>query len=130
EASLLERLFGGLQDGASLYPASAIVPHGVSQAKLQQLDQDEMRLSQQNAAAVAMRSLGPKVPVVASGALVSAVEKGLPADGQLAAHDVIVAVDGVRVRSPEDVSRVMRGKSPGPHGSFSVRRAGRTRTVA
>jgi PDZ domain-containing protein len=130
KASLLERFFGGLHDGASLYPASAIVPQGVSDSKVQQLDEDEMRLSQQTAAAVALRTLGPKVPIVSSGALVAAIEKGLPADGQLARHDVIVAVDGMRVRSPADVSRLMRGKVPGPRVVFTYRRAGRTRTVA
>src|SRR5438874_4713097 len=45
KASLLERLFGSFQDGASVYPASQVVPPGVSDAKLQQLDQGEMRLS-------------------------------------------------------------------------------------
>jgi PDZ domain-containing protein len=130
KASLLERLFGGLHDGAALYPASAIVPRGVSDAKLQQLDQAEMRLSQQNAAAVAMDTLGKKVPAVAAGALVASVEHGLPADGHLAPRDVIVAVDGVRVRSPADVSRVMRGKVPGTRVVFTYRRAGRTRTIA
>ena len=130
KASLLERIFGGLHDGASLYPASAVVPHGVSESKVEQLDQDEMRLSQQNAAAVAVQSLGAKVPRPASGALVAAIEKGFPAAGHLARHDVIVAVDGVPVRSPADVSRVMRDKSPGTRVAFTFRRAGRLNTVA
>jgi Lon-like protease len=130
KASLLERLLGGLHSGASLYPASAIVPRGVSESKLNQLDQDEMRLSQQNAAAVAVQTLGPKVPRRAAGALVAVVEKGLPAAGHLAPHDVILAVDGVAVRSPADVSRVMHGKPPGTRVTFTYRRTGQQRTVA
>ena len=129
KASLLERLFGGLHDGASLYPASAIVPHGVSETKQQQLDQDEMRLSQQNAAAVAFDALGSKVPSSVSGALIASIEKGFPAQGHLRRGDVIVAVDGSRVRSPEDVSRTMRAKSPGTRVTFAIHRGGKTSAV-
>jgi Lon-like protease len=130
KASLLERLFGGLHDGAALYPASQVVPHGFSDAKVQQLDQDEMRLSQQNAAAVALRTLGAKVPRKASGARVAAVEKGYPADGRLRRGDVVTAVDGTRVRSPAGVTQAMRGRAPGTRVVFTVRRGGGTRTIA
>jgi len=130
KASLLERLFGGLHDGAALYPASAVVPAGLNEGKQRQLEQSEMRLSQQNAAAVAVRTLGPKVPPVATGARVFSVEQGLPAAGNLAPRDVILAVDGARVRSPEDVSRLMRGKPVGTEVRFTIRRGGETRTVA
>lgn len=129
KASLLERLFGGLHDGASLYPASQVVPKGLNESKQRQLDLDEMRLSQQTAAAVAMRTLGSKVPLRAAGAQVFSVERGKPASGHLEAQDVIVAVDGVPVRSPEDVSNAMRGKPVGTLVQFTVRRDGKTRTV-
>ena len=129
KASLLERLFGGLHDGASLYPASQVIPKGLSESKQHQLDLDEMRLSQQTAAAVAMGSVGSKVPFSAAGARVFSVDKGKPAAGHLQPRDVIVAVDGVPVRSPADVSRVMRGKPIGSLVEFSVHRDGKTRTV-
>jgi PDZ domain-containing protein len=130
KASLLERLLGGLHDGAALYPASAVVPPGVNEGRQQQLEQSEMRLSQQNAAAVAVRTLGPQVPPIAAGARVFSVEKGLPAAGHLAPRDVIVAVDGTPVRSPEDVSRLMRGKPVGTEVRFTIRRGREPRTVA
>jgi PDZ domain-containing protein len=130
KASLLERLFGGLHDGAALVPASQVVPHGVSDTKAAQLDQDEMRLSQQNAAAVALSTLGPKVPPKAAGARVAEVEKGFPADGHLRRGDVIVAVDGKTVRSPADVTQVMAGRRLGSRVVFATRRNGHTRTVA
>jgi Lon-like protease len=129
KASLLERLFGGLHDGASLYPASQVVPKGLNESKQRQLDLDEMRLSQQTAAAVAMRTLGSKVPLRAAGAQVFSVERGKPASGHLRPQDVIVAIDGVPVRSPEDVSRAMRGKPVGTLVEFTVRQNGKTRTV-
>jgi PDZ domain-containing protein len=89
-----------------------------------------MRLSQQNAAAVAMRTLGQKVPRTAAGARVYSVEQGMPAAGHLRPHDVIVALDGTTVRSPDDVSRLMRGRPIGSRVVFTVRRSGATRTVA
>src|SRR5213083_927537 len=95
KASLLERLFGGLRDGAAIHPASDVIPQGVNEGKERELERSEMRLSQQNAAAVAMRTLGPNLPQRAAGARVYSVEKGLPADGHLLPRDVIVAVDGV-----------------------------------
>jgi Lon-like protease len=130
KASLLERLFGGLRDGATLHPASEIVPQGLNEGKERELERSEMRLSQQNAAAVAMRTLGPDLPPRASGARVYAVEKGLPAAGHLVPRDVIVAVDGAAVRSPEDVSRLMRGKPIGTRVVFTVHRGRATREVA
>src|SRR4051812_11361973 len=110
KASLLERLFGGLENGATLYPASDVVPHGLNDAQNRRLGQDEMQVSQQAAAAAALQSLGGKVPSKASGAVVVEVEKGLPAAGHLKVRDVIDAVDGVPVRTAVDVSKVMAGK--------------------
>lgn len=130
KASLLERLFGGLHDGAALYPASDIVPHGLNEAKQRQLDLNEMRLSQQTAAAVAVRTLGTTVPRVAAGARIFSVERHKPAAGHLRPGDVIVEVDGARVRSPEDVSRAMQGKRVGALVTFTVRRAGATAKAA
>jgi PDZ domain-containing protein len=130
KASLLERLFGGFHDGATLYPASQVVPQGLNEAKQRQLDLSEMRLSQQNAAAVAIRTLGKTVPRVATGARIFSVERGMPAAGRLRAGDVIVEVDGARVRSPGDVTRVMHGKAVGTLVRFTVRRGGAADTVA
>jgi PDZ domain-containing protein len=129
KASLLERLFGGLHDGASLYPASQVIPKGLNESKQRQLDLDEMRLSQQTAAAVAMHTLGPKVPALAAGARVFSVEKGRPAAGQLLPGDVIVALDGAPVRSPADVSKAMQSRPIGTLVEFTVHRNGKTRTV-
>jgi PDZ domain-containing protein len=130
KASLLERIFGGLRDGASLHPASEVVPQGLNEGKERELERSEMRLSQQNAAAVAMRSLGPNLPQTATGARVYAVEKGFPASGHLQPRDVIIAVDGVAVSSPDDVSRLMRGKPVGTRVLFTIHRAGETRKMA
>jgi PDZ domain-containing protein len=130
KASILEKLFGGLHDGASLYPASEILGPGVTSAQQRSIDAAEMKTSQNIAAAVALRTLGRKVSTVAAGALIYGVEPGLPAAGHLQATDVIVAIDGTRVGAPADVTKVMKAKPPGTLISFTIRRGHGTKTIA
>jgi PDZ domain-containing protein len=129
KASLLEQLLGGLHDGADLQSPSAVVPPGVTDAQRRQLDLREMRQSQLIAAAVALRSAGFKVSAVPTGALVSDLVRGLPAVGKLAPTDVIVAVDGKRVRSPAEVTALMHRKHVGETVSFTVERGRATKVV-
>lgn len=130
KATLLERLFGGLHEGADLYPASAIVPPGVNDAQRQQVDLAEMRRSQQIAGAVALRALGRKVVARPTGALVEFVEAGFPAVGKLRPTDVIVAVQGTRVRTLQEVAKQTRKLKIGDVIRFSVRRGKSTVVVA
>jgi PDZ domain-containing protein len=130
KATLLEQLFGGLHSGADLYPADEVVPPGVSSAAEEQVNATEMRTSQEIAAAVALRSLGKKVTTSEDGALVSDVEPGFPAAHGLRPTDVIVAVDGKPVRSPDDVSKIMRGAPVGSSFRFTVQRSGKRVPVA
>jgi PDZ domain-containing protein len=123
KASILERLLGGLHEGADLRTPQQVVPPGVNETQRRQLDLREMRRSQQVAAAVALRALGRKVVARQIGALVAAVEAGRPAVGKLRPTDVIVAIRGKRVRSPLDVFRAMRGRKPGDVVRFTVRRS-------
>ena len=55
---MLEKVFGGLHDGADLVPASDVNPPGVNDAQRRKLELREMRRSQQVAAAVALRAAG------------------------------------------------------------------------
>ena len=130
KASLLEKLLGGLHDGASLYPTAEILGPGVTPAEQASIDAQEMRTSQNVAAAVALRTLGRKVTTIAAGALISGVEPGFPAAGHLQPTDVIIAINGKRIRVPDDVSKVMAGKPPGTRLSFTVQRGRGTKTVA
>jgi Lon-like protease len=107
KATLLERLFGGLHNGADLYPASAINPPGVGDAQRQRIDFQDMRLSQQIAAAVALKAAGKPVTLRPTGARVQQIELGTPAAGKLEPDDVLTSVDGTRVRSVGDVKVAM-----------------------
>jgi len=123
KATILEKLFGGLHDGAQLFPASAVNPPGVGDTQRRQIDLQDMRHSQQVAAAVALRAAGKNVVMRATGALVGGVEGGKPAAGKIQPDDVIVAVDGTRVRTPRDVYNAMKRHKIGDTVAFTLRRA-------
>jgi len=126
KATWLERLFGGLHEGADLYPASAVNPPGTNDQERQAIDAQDMQRSQQVAAAVALRALGRKVTIRQTGVLVDAVGDGEPAVGRLLPDDVITAVDGKRVTSPTGVFAAMKKLHPGDFVRFTVHRSKRT----
>jgi PDZ domain-containing protein len=126
KATWLERLFPGIHDGADLYPASAIDPPGVNDQLRRRLDLQDMRLSQQVAAAVALKAAGRKVVLRPTGARITFVGKGLPAFGKLEPGDVIVAVDGKPVHALRDVFARMATHRVGDVVAFTVRRGKQT----
>jgi len=126
KATMLERIFGGLHKGADLYPASAVDPPGVNDAQRQAIDLQDMRQSQQVAAAVALKAAGRKVVLTPIGAQIADVVAGEPAVGKLEPDDVIVAIDGRRVRTPADVYGDMSVHKPGDVVRFTIRREAHT----
>lgn len=129
KATILERLFGGLHDGADLYPASAVNPPGVGDAQRRRIDIQDMERSQQIAAAVALKAAGEKVTLRPTGARVDLIEPGKPAVGKLEPDDVLTAVDGARVRTPSDVFVAMKKHAIGELVRFTLRRGTTTRVV-
>ena len=129
KATILEKLFGGLHDGADLFPASAVDPPGVGETQRRRIDLQDMRHSQQVAAAVALRAAGKKVVMRPTGARVGGIEAGKPAAGKLEPDDVIVAIDGKRVKTPRDVSDAMKKHAIGDKVTFTVVRGKQTVSV-
>lgn len=113
KASLLERLFPGLRDGADLVPADQVVPPGGTDKQRRKLDLQEMSRSQQIASAVALRALGKKVVANPTGALIDAVDPKAPAARRVHPGDRIVAVDGSPVRTPSDLRRLVEHRGVG-----------------
>ncbi len=124
KASLLERVFPQLHDGASLVPAKQVNPIGVSESQRLQQSRNEMSQSQKVAAAVALRYLGYKVDVKTNGVEVTAVYPDAPADGKLEVGDVVVAVEGKPVDTTEELRKAMSRVTPGETVTFGVRRSG------
>jgi Lon-like protease len=127
KASLLEKYFPGIHDGATLVPADVYNPQNLPERIQRQQGLAEMSSSQRIAAAVALRELGYKV--APDGVVVSAVDVGAPADGVLEPDDVIVSANGKDVKSPEDLSEVMSGVKPGETVTLRIERDGAERTV-
>ena len=126
KATILEKLFGGLHNGADLYPASAVNPPGVGDQQRRRIDLQDMQHSQQVAAAVALRAAGKHVVLRSTGALVDQVAAGVPADGKLEPDDVITAVDGKPVRDRGDLTAVMATRKIGQTVAMTVRRGKQT----
>jgi Lon-like protease len=122
KATLLERLWPGIHEGAQLVPASAVVPKGTSEKQRRQADAREMTRSQQVAAAVALRAAGYKVDAAPTGVLVDQVDSRVPAAGKVQPTDVILSANGTRVRAPRDLRRVVGALRPGATVRLIVRR--------
>ena len=127
KASLLEKYFPGIHEGATLVPANVYNPQNLPERIQRQQGLAEMSSSQRIAAAVALRELG--YTVTADGVVVSAVDVGAPADGVLEPDDVIVSANGAEVKTPEDLSKVMAEVKPGETVTLRIERDGAERTV-
>jgi PDZ domain-containing protein len=127
KASLLERYFPGIHDGATLVPADVYNPQNLPERIQRQQGLAEMSASQKIAAAVALRELGYKV--TQDGVVVSAIDVGAPADGVLKPGDVIVGAQDEDVAHPEDLTRVMSRLDPGDKVTLRIERGGAEQTV-
>jgi PDZ domain-containing protein len=126
KATVFERLFPQIHNGADLYPAKVIEPPGINDKRRRQLDLQDMKLSQQVAAAVALRAAGKHVVMRPVGVRITAVGPGLPAFGKLEPGDVIVAVDGKQVKTLADLYARMLSHHIGDAVSFTIRRGKQT----
>ena len=124
KASWLERLFPSVREGATIEPAEKFQPPGVSEKARRTEDLRAMSRSQEVAAAVALRTLGYKVTVRATGVLVEDVARDAPAAGKLLPTDVIVSVDGRRVRTSKDLRSILKSRPTGTTFRIGVRRGG------
>ncbi|HJV28980.1 MAG TPA: hypothetical protein VJ645_00505, partial [Gaiellaceae bacterium] len=108
EATLAERLFPGLREGATVVPAEQVRPPGVSEGERRREELLEMQMSQRVAAAVALRALDYKVVAKPTGARIEFVDAKAPAAGKLFPGDVITSAGGKPVTSPAGLRRAIR----------------------
>ncbi len=130
KATLLEELVSRLRpEGADLVPEQALVPPGSSFGERRRQNLRAMDRSEEVAAAVALRELGYDVAAEPEGALVVGVAPDAPAVGRLEPSEVIVAVDGAAVRTPDDLRRLIARHEPGDTVRLRVRAGGATRVI-
>jgi PDZ domain-containing protein len=131
-ASLLERIYPGIHEGASLLPEEVLNPQGVSDTQRRASSLNAMSRSQLVAIAVALEHLGEDVEVTQTGAEVRLVVPDAPADGVLEVGDVIVGANGEDVATTDELREAFAGVAPGESVALSVERDGkpaRTLTV-
>jgi PDZ domain-containing protein len=121
-ANELERLFPWLHPHGSLEPAGAIVPPCATAAQAEAAQLQAMSVSQQIAAAVALRHLGYHVGVHPSGVVVSQLFEGTDAPCKLQPMDVIVSADGKPTPTVASLHKVLAGVKPGDFVDLRVRR--------
>ncbi|RSN54858.1 YlbL family protein [Actinomadura sp. WAC 06369] len=118
---LLTALRGWLDGDTAVVPEETIFPEDESPEEVDEQNTRQMRDSQQDAEAAALRELG--IPV-GTRVVVDSVQKGRPADGKLRAGDEITAVNGTDITKVQQVSDVMGGVTPGDTVTLTVRRDG------
>lgn len=128
-ATLLEKFFPWIRSGATLIPASLVVPAGVSDQQQRNADLREMTMSQRVAAAVALRKLGYHVVAKPDGVLVDAVELGSHADGKLQPTDKIISVNGAPTLTIAQLRTELGKVKPGDVVTLSVKRGSKLLTV-
>ena len=131
QPSIAERFFPDLfHDGASLVPAHAVNPTGLSEQDRRRSSLQMMSRSQRLAAAVALRAAGYRVRVTQQGAFVVQVLPGTPAARELHPSDVIVEIEGERVGTLAKLRSLLASKQPGDRISLVVRRDGKPLRLA
>jgi len=112
-------------DGSTVLPERALLPPGTSEEERDRQTAAEMERSEQIATVVALRALGHDVVASPKGALVISVAFDVPAATKIDPGDVIVAVDGVPVRTPAELRNEIGRREPGDDVRLTVRRNGK-----
>jgi PDZ domain-containing protein len=129
KASLLEKAFPGLFEGATLEPASNVLEEGQDEQSRRRCELAAMRKSQEYATAVALRELDYQIPTTLLGVAVEGTFPGYPAAGKLRSCDWIRAVDGTPVRRAQQVTRALAAKKPGQLVRMRIEREGERSSV-
>ena len=115
--------------GATLVPERAIAPTGTTDKERDRQNAADMKRSEQIASVVALRALGYHVVATPRGILVTGVSPDVPAAKLVEPDDIIVAVDGVQVRTPAQLRREIGRKEPGDEVRLTIRRNGKAMDV-
>lgn len=128
---LLEQLLPFTRpEGSTTVSEQALLPPGTSERERDRQNVVDMERSELIASAVALQTLGYDVVSVPRGALVTSVSTDVPAARKLDPGDVIVAVDGVPVRTPDRLREEIGRREPGEPVRLTVRREGKAKDVS
>ena len=116
--NLFELMYDWVSDESAVYPYDAVYREDETVQQNREEGAAQMTSSQDAATAVALEEMGLDVtePVVA------AVDEGAPAAGELEAGDVLLAIDGSRIETADDVVDAVGSADAGEPVDFVVRR--------
>jgi PDZ domain-containing protein len=122
--SLPEWTVARLGLGGELQPRARIRPHGISPEAYGEISRNLLDESAEVAKVVALRRAGYPVEVRNTGAVITAVLPGRPADGPLKARDRVTAVDGQPVATAAELSAAIRRRAVGEPVRLTISRDG------
>lgn len=117
DATLMDLLRGWIDDTVDIQHRSEVYPDG-DEDEQQRANQEMMDQSKIEATWVALEYLGYDVEVDGTGAVVTGVGKGLPADGVFSPGDVIVEFEGQPIAVHGDLVEAVAGHEPGDEVSI------------
>jgi Lon-like protease len=127
---LLEQLLPFTRpDGSTTVPKEQLLPPGTTEKERDRQNYVDMERSEQIASAVALRELGYDVVATPRGALVIGVSSDVPAASELDPGDVVVAVDGIPVKTPDRLREEVGKREPGDPVRLTIRRDGKATDV-
>lgn len=129
QVNVYDALRGWLDDDVEVVPEEDITG-GKSRQETRRLNLQLMDDSKLKATKIALEKLDYRVDVEGSGALVTEVVIGSPADKKLELADVIVAVDGQPVSLHDQAVSLVRQHKPGDVINFTVKRGGQDTPVS
>ena len=121
DVELVWALRGWFSKEQAVVPRELIYPPDQSEKQVEQQNAQEFQTSQTSAETVALRELGYPVQT-----FVTSVTAGGPASAVLKKDDVITAVDGTTVTSPQKLTELIRAKKAGTKLTIAYTRAGKT----
>ncbi len=119
QVTLFEKFRAQHSSDQTLVPAKEVLGTQTPQEN-DQLNQVLMRQSKDAATLVALDQLGYQVAPTQTGALVTSIQHGAPADGVIQVGDTIVAVDGQPIASRDALVNVLGAKKPGDTVTLSI----------
>jgi Lon-like protease len=120
---LLEQLLPFTRpEGSTFVSEEVLAPSGETDAERDRQNAADMQRSEETAAVVALRELGYDVVATPRGILVTSVAPDVPAAEVLEPGDVVIAVDGVPVKTPAELRARIGTREPGDTLTLSVRR--------
>jgi PDZ domain-containing protein len=119
---LPEALMAWFDGTQGVYPRDVYYPKNVSAQDAEQQSSVEMVSSQDTAVAAALTRLGYKLPLRTE---VLAATAGGPSQGVLKPHDIIVAVNGMRITDVNQVPGAIYKTGVGRPARFTLQRGGK-----